>query len=248
MPNNFTRHGISHLSPSSVNMFAEDPAAWVAKYLLKRKFTFSPAARGGVIVEDAVVAILEGKDLNAVIDGTLKEYRKMTVFDNSDKAQKWADSMENMICQAVNELRPYGKPEFEVDGEQKKIGITCNMGDYVMPITGFTDFHYPQHNLVVDLKCTQRAPSAMSNAHLRQAAIYKQAMGADVKFLYVTGKKTQWFEIGDTADTLAEFKAIVSRMNNLLSLDVDTIVRTVPVVDSFYFTDDMAMRKEIYGY
>lgn len=200
------------------------------------------------MVEDAVVAILEGKDLNAVIDGTLKEYRKITAFDLTDKPKKWLESMENMICQAVNELQELGKPEFEQGGEQKKIGISCNMGDYTMPITGFTDLHYPQHKLTVDLKCTQRCPSEMSKSHLRQAAIYKQATGDKIKFLYVTGKKTQWFEVDDVADTLAEFKAIVARMNNLLALDVDTIVNVVPVVDSYYFADDLAMRKELYGY
>lgn len=248
MSNNFINHGITHLSPSSVNMFAEDPAAWVARYLLKRQFTFSPAARGGTMVEDAVVQILQGGDLNKVIDDTLKEYNKVTIFDTSGKADKWKSSMENMICSAVEELEQYGVPEFEDGGEQKKIGISCNMGDYVIPITGFTDLHYPQHGLTVDLKCTQRCPGEMSKAHLRQAAIYRQATGDKIKFLYVTGKKTQWFDVDDVSDVLAEFKVIVARMNALLSLDVDTIVNIVPVVDSYYFSDDLAMRKEIYGY
>lgn len=248
MPNNFTRHGITHLSPSSVNMFAESPDAWVARYLLGHKFTFAPAARGGTMVEDAVVHILQGADMQSVIDTTLAEYRKANLFTTDKKVETWSESMPEMIRLAVKELEQYGKPEFEDFGEQKKIGICCNMGDYIMPITGFTDLDYPQHNLVVDLKCTQRIPSEMSDAHKRQGAIYKQATGRDVKFLYVSGKKAVWHDVGDVTDILSEFKGIVARMNALLSLETEKIKELVPVIDSYYWSDDMALRKELYGY
>ena len=233
MPNNFTKHGITHLSPSSVNKFADAPDAWVAQYLFGKKFTFSPAARGGTMVEQGVVRVLSGEDRQAVIEDTLKEYRKSVAFDASSKAEKWKETIDPMINLAVDELLKYGVPEFEEDGSQKKIGIACNMGEYVVPITGFTDLDYPQHNLVVDLKCTQKCPSEMSKAHLRQAAIYKAATGRDIKFLYVTGKKTQWFDVVDTSGILAEFKSIVSRMNALFALDKETIKDIVPVIDSF---------------
>lgn len=247
MPNNFIKHGITHLSPSSVNKFADAPDAWAAQYLFGKKFSFSSAARGGVAVERAIVDALRIGDYYEATSAAVKEYSKETAFDNSATAAKWKDALPSMIELGFKELKDFGQPEFEDDGSQKKIGIACNMGDYVVPITGFTDLDYPQHNLVVDLKCTQRMPSEMSKSHLRQAAIYKQATGREVKFLYVTGKKAQWFEVGDVKDILEEFKTIVFRMNNLLAFDKEVIQQIIPVTDSFYWSDDGAIRKELYG-
>jgi hypothetical protein len=69
-----------------------------------------------------------------------------------------------------------------------------------------------------------------------------------VEFLYLTPKKTQWFQIEDVAGDLADIKTIIHRMNSLLGVgDANAIKEIVPVVDSFYFNDDLALRKELYG-
>jgi hypothetical protein len=230
-------------------MYHGDPAAWVAKYLLGAKFKFSPAANGGLLVERAIVEALKGRDLVLAIDDALADYNKSTMFDKSDKVQKWAEAMHDMITNGYNELSGLGKPIWEVAGGQKRIEINCNMGDYKMPIVGYLDLVFPDVKTWVDIKCTQRMPSEMSVSHKRQAAIYKQAMpDYRGKFLYLTPKKTQWFEIDDISSDLADIKAIIHRMNGLLGIgDAKTIKNIVPVVDSFYFNDDLALRKELYG-
>jgi ABC-type amino acid transport substrate-binding protein len=230
-------------------MYYGDPAAWVAKYLLGAKFKFSPAANGGLLVERGIVEALKGRELSLAIDDALADYNKATMFDKSDKVQKWAEAMHDMIFNGYNELSGLGKPIWEVTGDQRRIEISCNMGDYKMPIVGYLDLVFPDCKKVVDIKCTQRMPSEMSVSHKRQAAIYKQAMPEyAVEFLYLTPKKTQWFQIEDVAGDLADIKTIIHRMNSLLGVgDANTIKEIVPVVDSFYFNDDLALRKELYG-
>jgi hypothetical protein len=250
MPNNFTAHGINHLSASSINAFCDDPAYWVAKYLLKAKFTFSPAARAGVLVEKAVADVLaHGIDIEVAIKSAEAEFSKQTVFDKRESTVSRGDNIRPMVTLAVDNLRQYGKPEFAAQGEQKKVELLANMGDYKMPIIGYLDFEYPESGLVIDLKTTARMPSAMSASHQRQASIYRAAKGNHaIKFLYVTPKKAQFFDCDcSLKEQTDEIKAIINRMNDLLALDVETIKRVIPVIDSFYWSDDIALRRELYG-
>lgn len=248
--NNFTRHNISHLSASSINTYAEDPAYWTAKYLFGAKFPFSAPARGGTLVEKAIVQILTGRDQIDAIDDAIAEFNKATIFDKSDSVAKWASGMRDMIEAGVKELSPYGVPEFEADGTQKKILIDCNMGEYKVPIIGFLDLYYPDKKTVIDVKCTMRMPSEMSASHKRQAAIYKLS-NADcaVSFLYITPRKTQMFLVDDVSEQITEIKGIIRRMNGMLGIgDKDKIKEIVPIVESYYWTDSMSVRKELFGF
>ena len=248
--NNFTKHSIAHLSASSINAYAEDPAYWCAKYLLGAKFPFSAPARGGTIVEKAIVQILTGRDQIDAIDEAIEEFNKATVFDKSPNVEKWANGMRDMIEMGIKELTPYGVPEFELDGSQKKILIDCTMGEYKVPIIGFLDLVFPEHKLVVDVKTTQRMPSEMSASHKRQAALYKLAMPEyAVKFFYISPKKIQWFTIDDVSEEIVQIKETVKRMNNMLGVgDKEVIRNLVPIVESYYWQGAEQVRKELFGF
>lgn len=247
--NNFTQHGISHLSASSINAYAEDPAYWVSKYLLGAKFPFSSPARGGTLIERAIVQTLTGRDQTDAIDDAIAEFNKMTVFDKSDNVAKWANAMSDMAQAGIKELEQYGVPEFELDGSQKKILIDCNMGEYKVPIIGFLDLFYSPIKTVIDVKCTMRMPSEMSASHKRQAAIYKLS-NPDFKigFLYITPKKTQMFWIDDVSEQIVEIKNIIARMNGMLGIgDKYKIKEIIPIVESYYWSDAPEIRKQLFG-
>lgn len=249
MPNNFTTHGISHLSASSINAYAEDPAYWVAKYLHNAKFPFSAPARGGTLIERAIVQTLTGRDQTDAIDDAIAEFNKMTVFDKSDNVAKWANAMRDMIEAGVKELEHYGVPSFELDGSQKKILIDCNMGEYKVPIIGFLDAVFEDSKTIADIKTTQRMPTVMSTSHRRQAALYKMANpNYTVKFLYLSPKKVQWFTIDDVSEEKAQIKEIVKRMNNMLGVGgADVIKELIPVTESYYWQGAENIRKELYN-
>jgi hypothetical protein len=248
----FLKHNIKHTSASSINMFAEAPDAWIAKYILGAKFAFSPAARAGVLAEDAVVNVLaRGMSEEDATQRAIEEFARATIFDNSEKTGNRGDGIPGMIKNALDELKQYGEPEFDEGGKQKKVEINCRVDDWTIPVIGYLDLDYPQHGLTVDIKTTMRMPSKMSKSHLRQHGIYKASKGGNnaVKFLYVTPKKATWFEPEDTSKTLVEIKGILRRQNNLLQIgDAETLKAIVPVLDSFYWADDLQQRREIYGY
>jgi hypothetical protein len=251
----FSNHNIVHTSPSSINMWAACPGAWVARYVLGRKFKFGLAAKAGVLAEEAVVNVLaNGWTLDAAIEAAIGEYNKASAFGCTDAESKRGEAIRGMITQAVEELAQYGEPEFDTDiangKKQRKIEMLCNGDGWKLPVIGFLDFVYPKHGLVVDLKTTMRLPSEMSFEHLRQGAIYRQAMGNyGVKFMYVSGKGIKIHDIPETSGILAETKAILNRQERFLRLgDAETLRAVVPVnAASFYWSDDALLRQELYG-
>lgn len=251
--NGFEKHGIEHLSASSINMYSQAPCAWVAKYLFGAKFSFGSAARAGVLVEDAVANVLTDlMSLDEAIDAAQKAYNKEIALSTNSTDLKRGEGIANMISLAVEALEPYGKPTFETlpaINAQKKIELVCRGNNFTIPIVGYIDFYYPEHNLIVDLKTTMRMPSQMPQAHMVQGSIYKKAENKDVKFLYVTPSKYRIFDVEGEDDVLSVVKKEINRMEAMLSLDHDQIKNIVPIVrDSFYWLGDEKLREEFYGY
>lgn len=250
--NGFTKHGLDHTSASQINMYANAPCAWAAKYLYGRKFSFANAAKAGVYVEDAVVDVIaNGEAIEDAVDKAVKRYNKEISLNGTDSDRKRGEGIQGMIELAVQKLSEYGQPEFDeslVAGkQQKKVELVCNGDGWSLPVIGYLDFYYPQHKLVIDLKSTMRMPSSISIEHERQGAIYKHATGFDVKFLYVTPKKSNLLDIGDTGPTLKEIKKILERQEKMLRQDAETIKDIMPInTGSFYWHGSENIRKDIY--
>ena len=244
----FARFGITHLSASSINLWTNAPDVWVAKYVLDRKadFPYSAAAERGKAVEAAVVAILSGRPRENTIDYALRTFDRYAP-PSEDRER---DLIVPMIDAALAELEQYGTPEFIGDG-QDKISINAVFDGWSIPVIGYLDMVFPDHGLVVDLKTTTRVPSTMSPDHQLQRAIYARAKGnMTVRFLYTSGKRSQWLEDGDPAFLLAQAKVQIARMDAFLRAcpDADTARAIVPTGPfSFYWRGAEALRNELYG-
>tara|TARA_R100001594_G_scaffold137339_1_gene180316 strand:- start:27 stop:821 length:795 start_codon:yes stop_codon:yes gene_type:complete len=255
--NGFELHGIRHVSSSSINLWESNPALWIAQYLLKLKRPPSAAMWRGIVVEDAVVGALTmfgGKgavrDLKFHIRAALKKFDTEIVIAD-EKTTRERDAIEPMVELALKELKKYGEPEFSVDGAQQKVEINCHGDGWKLPIIGYLDLVYPRHGLVVDLKTTMRMPSSMMASHRRQRCIYQRCMGnQQVKFLYVTPKKSGWLEDGDVDEELAKIKSQMNRLERFLKLSDDPkfLASIIPVDPThFYWSDCIDHRKEIFG-
>lgn len=251
--NGFEKHNLTHTSPSQINMYANAPCAWAAKYIFGGKFTFGHAARAGVLVEEAVVNVIaKDMDLDDACDFALKAFSKHVALGGSEADIKRGNGIPDMIKLSVDALKEYGKPEYDggvINGlQQKKVEMICNGDGWKLPVMGYLDFYYPQHKLVIDLKTTMRMPSNMSIEHYRQGAIYKAATGFDVKFLYVTPKKSKFIDIEDIDETLADIKALLNRQEKMLQKDAEDIRQIMPINSgSYYWSDDEALKKQVYG-
>ena len=248
----FEKHGIDHLSASSINLWANAPDVWVMQYLHGKRTPFtSPAPWRGICVEDAVVeTLMGGSEQEAIAKALAKFDQRFPIGD--EKTTKERDMVQPMVQLAVEQLMEFGKPEFaDAENKQEKISITAKGNGWEIPVIGFLDLVFPQHGVVIDLKTTGRMPSTMSAEHQLQRAIYQKAKGGNqsVKFLYVTPKKAAMLEDGDPAEILAQAKVQITRMEAFLrTLDKETAKAIVPVQpNSFYWKGNETLRKEFYG-
>lgn len=254
--NGFEKHNITHSSPSSINMWAAAPCAWVAKYILGRSFAFSNAARAGTLAEEAVVNVLaNGWTQEDATVAAMAEYNKACAFGASDADMKRGEAISGMIDNAITELKQYGEPDVNCDliygKRQHKAEMMCRGDGWDLPVQGYLDFYYPDKGLIIDLKTTMRLPSEMSDEHLRQGAFYKGAKGNNhaVKFLYVSGNGAKMHEVGECGPVLQEFKTLLTRQERFLRLGDANILRDVVPVNasSFYWSGDERTRQELYG-
>ena len=247
--NGFDKHGIKHLSPSSINLWTNAPDVWVAQYLFGKRGPMSAAAMRGICTEDAVVAVLQGKNKDGALDAALEKFDKEFPIGD-EKTTKERAMIQPCMELAVQELEQYGEPEFPEEG-QEKISITAKTDDYEIPVIGYLDLVFPKHGVVIDLKTTGRCPSVMSVEHQLQRAIYQKVKGNQiVKFLYVTPKKTNLLEDGDPSEILRKTKIQITRMERFLrsgnARDVASVIPVNP--NTFYWNGAEDIRQELYGF
>lgn len=247
--NGFEKHGIDHLSASSVNLWTNAPDVWVARYLLNVRLPFGPAPERGKAVEKAVVHTLMGESMEAAIKAATSDFDARFLIGDEATTKERA-LIAPMTEIAVAELDKFGAPEFESGTDQEKIIIRAT-GDWgAIEVWGFLDLVFPKHGLVVDLKTTTRVPSSMSADHQLQRAFYAKAKGnMAVKFLYCSAQKANWLEDGDVAETLASAKGKIARMEAFLRRhDAASAADCVPCnPHSFYWRGAERQRAEIYG-
>jgi hypothetical protein len=199
--NPFERHGIDHLSASSLNLARNNLALWVVQYLFGEKGQPSLAMIAGNAVEDGVAHGLfhPEADLEACKSLARESFMRRTAlggFDTQAREAKLADivgypaegrkkAAPGMVAAALESLRPYGRPTKPEGHHQCRIEITLD--GIPVPVIGYKDFAFDDHGLDVDLKTTARMPSDMSADHQLQGAIYWKASGNRAqRFCYAT--------------------------------------------------------------
>ena len=249
--NGFEMHNIKHSSVSQLNLYEGNPAMWILQYLFLVRALPSPAMFRGIVIETAVAAVLTNQaTIEPAIKKALKTFDDKFSIALDDRTEKERAVIESMIRNTVEVMQEYGEPIFSIDGEQQKVKINCVTDNFTLPIIGYLDFVYPEHGLVIDLKTTNRMPSTMSAAHRRQRCFYEKCMGNhEVKFLYVTSKKTKFLSEGDVAEELALMKSQLIRQEKFLKQGNKEFLRDIVPIDPnhFFWADKKKERKEIFG-
>jgi len=227
MSGGFSRYGIAHLSASSLNLWATEPAVWAMERLLGHRSPASALMARGKAVEDGVHTGL----LNPALPLDTCVARALTVFDREmaltpdAKRESERAAIPGYVEHGLAELRQYGAPT----GYQERIEI--RLDDVPIPVIGFIDWRFDQHGMVVDLKTSERLPSAIPLSHSRQGAVYAKAHGNyAMRFAYVKpvaakkdGRAVVVFEQdrGDVERQLIALRQIALRLERFLALSTD---------------------------
>ncbi len=237
MTSPFERHGIEHLSASSCNLFAAEPALWILEKLLKRKGKVGAAAhRGNAVERGLALALMEGKSLEEAQAAAETEFRRLTALSNDPNREKEGDALAGIVKQALLQLQPYGKPS----STQRM--IEWHAPDLAVPFIGYIDFEWAEHGIILDLKTQLRLSSQIARNHARQVAIYGAATSdnADLRLCYATPQKSAVYRLENAREHAASMLKIAHTIGRFLSLSTDAqelAGLVAPNIDSFYWSD-----------
>lgn len=232
---------LEHHSPSSCNLFAAQPAMFVLEKVLGFRQAVGVTAHRGVAVEAGVSYGLikrESVTLGDCYNEALQRYDELTALSTDERVKKVRDTISDMVAQGLLELNDYGVP----DGLQGK--VEWRPEGLKLPIIGYYDFFWKYHNLVTDLKTTERMPSAIKIPHARQVALYAHCLHsedgspAEGRITYVTPKKTITYGLEETGAHLLALYQIALKIEKFMSVSDDPqyfIDVTVPDLESFYW-------------
>ena len=240
-------HGIAHLSPSSINAYVAQPAAWVMERLLLKRAPVGCAAHRGTASEAGIVMGL--LDPTAAIPDcvahALTEYDRLTAPSADTNLTKERDGIPGIVATAIPELRAYGIPQTQLRVDRIIDGVP-------VPVMGFIDLHWPEHGLTLDIKTTFRVPSNITTAHARQVATYVHSTNHQARIAYCSPKKITVYALDDTATPIAEAVQIAQRMDRFLAISADPhelASLLVPDTDHYFYANPVAAahRREVYG-
>lgn len=262
MTNAFERYGIGHLSASSQNLWAAQPALWIMERLLGRRSPAGIAAARGRAVEAGVHAGLLDPSLpvEACVAEAERTFDRETVLSTDPRRPEVRSKLGGWVKGAVAELRQYGLPD--QDGYQGRVEV--RLDDVPVPVIGYVDWRFSDHGLIVDLKTTERHPSAIGANHGRQGAVYASAhSNFGMRFAYAkpsAGKGADARQVlvlemsGDEVrQHLAAFRLIALSLGRFLSVSCDARELAgllVPDFDAFWWSDPAvrAAGRDVFGF
>jgi hypothetical protein len=257
--NGFEIHNIKHLSASSLNLWAAEPALWVMERLLNRRGPGNALMARGKAVEEGVHAGLidPTKTLENCVALALSAYDREMALLADGKRDSERQNIPGYVEHGLAELRQYGAPTAYQDR------VEYRLDDVPVPLIGFIDWRFDQHGLIVDLKTSERFPSAISQSHARQGAIYARAHGNyGMRFAYVKpsagkkdGRAVTVYELGreEIDRQIIALRQIALRLERFLRLSRDPQELSnllVPDYDGFYWSNPVtrAQGAEIFGF
>jgi hypothetical protein len=246
--NPFEQHGIKHLSASSLNTWAAEPAMWVLQKLAGKQTPAGFAAHRGTASESGIVAgllqpampIVEAQQI------ALDQFDSLSAMSKNPKALKERAAIPGIVEQGIKKLRVAGIP----DEVQQKINVT--LPDIPVPFIGFVDLGWTTHGIRLDIKSKLRMPSDIEQPHRRQVGLYIHGTNCTGRVAYFSPTQEMVFALEDAPRYVEELRQVAIRMQNFLALsdDREKLIRAcVPNYNSFYWSDEYTRQlgKEVFG-
>lgn len=235
-PDPFEKHGIKHISASSLNLYKAQPSLWCGKYLLGWKDEVGPAAWRGSAVEAGLDLALYDRSapFEAVAEKAFERFDLDAQGEITDKIDKERAAIPDFIKQAFEGASEWGIPN------ARQFKLEAWIDGITVPLKGYADYVFD--DFIVDLKTTFRMPSEPQGNHSAQVAAYWKATGKVPRLLYATPKKWAVYELTpeqcDAAwDDLRRAAFALRSMLAKADDGADALGMFAPDFDSFYWAD-----------
>lgn len=241
--------GITHYSPSTLNLFTKSLGNFIMEKVLDISLPVGAAAHRGAAVEDGLVAIFKSGSLDEGQKEGLASFDRRIVLTTDPKRDDERKAVPKCIEQAWAHIKDWGPPDIF----QHK--ISYQHPDLPLPIEGYIDFAWSEHRRIVDLKAQLRLSSKINETHARQIAVYNAAFGWDWSsgILYASPTKSALYKLENGKEHLDAVVKIAQAMERFLSISPDPGVLAsivAPDFESFYWNDPKARQRgfRIWGY
>lgn len=234
----FDRHGITHLSPSSLNCYAEQPAFWALKYLHGYKDDGNPAMWRGSAVEAGLDHWLFKHDERSALSAASDRFELDALGDLSDDVNRERERVPALLSRAMLSTSGLGPPTV------RQLPVEFWFDGIEVPIVGRIDYEWEPEG--IDLKTVGRnIPTKIPGGHARQISLYQVARKKPYRILYVSPTRAEFKALTDD-----EVKTNIQRLEwhahairRVLSMfsDRHELARIfVPDFDHFYWRRDEA--------
>jgi hypothetical protein len=233
----FARHGIDHISASSLRVFKDNLAVWIGRYLLKVPDEAGPRAWRGQAVEAGLdQALFYGASHDTAMSFVMRAWNERAQGLADDDTLKEQALLPAYLAQAMEALKDKPIPLTR----QSRISIT--LPGIEVPLIGYTDYRWHDHG--VDLKTTARIPSQASPDHVEQMSGYMMATGIPFSLVYASAKRWAVFDVtpmmaADGYDRLVESAHAMRSFLCKVEDGRDALTIVAPDYTSFYFTPPM---------
>jgi len=235
-PAGVARHGIQHLSNSSLRLFRDAPAVWIGRYMLKAPDEAGPGAWRGLAVETGLDHLLYGEESATAIAAMKREWDRQAMGLADDKTLEEAAALEDFLVQAAVAFGGLSIPLMR----QARVELT--LPDISVPLIGYADWVWPDHGR--DLKTTWRLPSKADPSHVEQVATYARYFKRDFHVVYVTPKRWASYEVTQAVANEA-WERVIETAHALRSMlervrdGVDALSMFAPNYDDYHFSAPM---------
>ena len=246
-PNPFKRHGIDHLSVSSLALFAAAPGIWVMEKLLDRPAPVGAAAHRGTAVEQGIVEVLNGAPITEGIALANATFSKLTAFTADPRREKERAALADMVRQGVSLLAAWGSPD------RTQCEKNWRIDGLAVPILGYSDIEFDSHGVIVDIKSTFALPNRIKTKHARQVASYV-GVGSNITgaVAYITNRKAAIYQVEDVTGHIACLARQALSLQRFLAVSSDPweLAALLSVdTDSYFLADPRARQAawEVFG-
>lgn len=172
---------LRHYSPSAVAMWMDEPAL----YILWKRFRVRgdmgvKAWLGDAAHQGTALGLIHEAPIEDCIRQGRLVLTQRAEGESNDEIDGAMESLEPMIRNALDALKPLGKP---LAAELK---VQCPIPGTNAVLHGRTDFTYSAE--CVDLKTSVRVMKEANTDQLRALAFYRAATGKEQRLLYVTDR------------------------------------------------------------
>src|SRR5215831_275305 len=233
----FERHGIDHLSPSSLRLWREAPAVWIGKYLLRAPDEAGPGAWRGQAVEAGVDQLLFGQDIGKAAHAMMVRWNELAQGLADDDTLKEQEALPDFLVQAQLAFSGLLVPLLR----QSKVEL--QLPGISVPLIGYADWVW--NTTGTDLKTTWRIPSIPDAAHVEQVACYSMHFGKPFSLTYVSPRRWTRYEVtqqmaAEAYDRVIETAHAVRSLLERVRDGHDALSMFSPDYSSFYVRPAMA--------